>query len=157
MRERVGVAHDLDFLVERVAVYIVGDNAQEPEAAGGHRLEGGVIGLFRVARALDVPGNPLDDFGRLDVRAIADRGNLDRWPLLLLLAGDLAQKLRNAVDGVAGAPVPRALCFDLLFPLLPEPEFPILLGFLVDVGERFLREPEAAAHGFEECLGIATR
>ena len=112
-REAVADTPDLDVLIERIVVAILGQNTGVALTVGHLVLAGRVVGHVGVRDVLDVPNHAIEDLGHLNVSAVVCRDDLGLRPVLPLLVGHLMDVLRQLVDrqarpGVDGLTLHRA-------------------------------------------------
>jgi hypothetical protein len=76
-------------------------------------LERGVVGHIGVDGLLDMPEQPVDDLGRLDIGVAVDGMDVDAGLVLPGVVHDLADEARQPVDGEAGPAFELAALADL--------------------------------------------
>ena len=99
--ERIPNPANLDVLIERIVVAVL---RQQPDVTLAIRhlvLARRVIRHVGVADVLDVPHQPVEYLGHLNVSLVIRRDDLARRPVLPLVVGDLLDVLRELVDGQA--------------------------------------------------------
>ena len=106
-REAVANAPNLDVLIERVVVAILGQDAGVALTVGHLVLAGCVVGDIRVRHVLDVPDHAVENRRHLSVSALIYRDDLGLRSVLPLLVGHLVNVLGQLVDGQARAGVDR--------------------------------------------------
>ena len=106
-RKRIANAPNLDVLIERVSVAILGQNANVALTVGHLVLAGGVVGYIGIANVLDVPNDAVENLCHLDVGLVIDRDDLGLRAIEALLVGDLMDVLRQLVDRQARPRVDR--------------------------------------------------
>ena len=105
--EAVADARDLDVLIERVVVAVLGQDADVTFAVANLVLAGGVVGDVGVRDVLDVPDHAVVDFGDFWVGVVVSGYNFAARTVLSLVIGDLSYMLRQLVDGQCWARIDR--------------------------------------------------
>ena len=106
-REAVTDSTDLDVLLKRVVVAVLGQEANVPLPVSHLVLARSIISYVSVADVLNVPDHAVEDFGDLNVSVVVNRNDLGRRPVLPLVVGHLTNVLRQLVDRQARACVDR--------------------------------------------------
>ena len=104
-REAVADATDLDVLIERVVVAILGQEANVALAVGHLVLAGSVIGHISVRDVLDVTDHAVEHLGHLHIGVVIHGDDLGTGAVLTLVVGDLTYVLGQLVDCERGAGV----------------------------------------------------
>ena len=97
-RKRVAYPCDLDVLIERVVVAILGQDADVTFAVAYLVLAGGVVGDVGIRDVLDVPDHAVVDFGDFWVGVVVSGYNFAARTVLSLVVCDLSDMLRQLVD-----------------------------------------------------------
>ena len=106
-RKRVPHPHDLNVLIERVVVAVLGQNADVAFTVRYLVLAGGVVGHISVRNVLDVPNHAVIDLGDLGVGVVVSRNNFAAWTVLPLVVRNLSDMLGQLVNSQARAGVDR--------------------------------------------------
>jgi len=106
-RKTVANTANLDVLVKRVVVAILGQQTDVAFTVGHLVLAGGVIGHVSIRDVLDVTNHAVEDLGHLNVSFVVHGDDLSAWAVLAHVVGDLVNVLWQLVDRQAGACVDR--------------------------------------------------
>ena len=97
-RERITDAPNLDVLIERIVVAILGQQTDVALAIRHLVLAGGVVGYVGVADVLNMTDDAVEYLCDLDVGVVVGWDDLTRRPVLPLVVGDLLYMLRQLVN-----------------------------------------------------------
>ena len=103
--EAVANTGDLDVLVERVLVAILGQQTDVAFAVGDLVLASGVVGYVSIAHVFDVANDAVEHIGHVHVGFVIGGDDFDAGAVHALLVRHLMDVLGQLVDGQAGAGV----------------------------------------------------
>ena len=106
-RERVANPHNLNVLIERIVVAILGQDTDVTLAVTYLVFTGGVVGNVGVRDVLDVPDHAVVDFCDLWVGVVVSGYNFAARTVLSLVIGDLSYVLWQLVNCQRRAGVDR--------------------------------------------------
>ena len=100
-RERIAYPPDLDVLIKRVVVAILGQDSDVAFSVGDLVLTSGVVSDIRIRYVLNVPHHAVEHFGDGNVGLVVGWNNLASWTVLSLVIGYLPNVLGQLIYGQA--------------------------------------------------------
>ena len=98
-RERIAYPPDLDVLIKRVVVAILGQDSDVAFSVGDLVLTSGVVSDIRIRYVFNVPHHAVEHFGDGNVGLVVGWNNLASWTVLSLVIGYLPNVLGQLIYG----------------------------------------------------------